>query len=186
MRLIVGLSGASGQIYGVRLLEFLNKKTDIEVHLVISNAAKIILEHETGYSVEYVRSLADYYYDISDVGARISSGSFKCDGMIIIPCSIKTASSIANSINHNLMIRAADVMLKQKKRLVLVVRETPLHSGHLKNLLKLSNLGAIIFPPVPAFYFKPKSIEDIVNHTIGRVLDFFDIRHELYKPWDGV
>ena len=186
MRLIVGLSGASGQIYGVRMLEFLSKKTDVEVHLIISEAAEMTLKHETEYSVDYLRSLADYNYDISNVGARISSGSFKSDGMVIIPCSMKTASAIANSINYNLMIRAADVILKQKRRLVLVVRETPLHSGHLSNLLKLSDLGAIIFPPVPAFYSKPKSIEDIINHTIGRVLDFFDIEHNLYRPWEGI
>jgi 4-hydroxy-3-polyprenylbenzoate decarboxylase len=185
MRLIVGLSGASGQIYGVRMLEFLSG-TDVEVHLIVSDAARITLKHETDYSMDYLRSLADYCYSISDIGARISSGSFKSDGMVIVPCSIKTANAIANSINSNLMIRAADVILKQKRKLVLVVRETPLHSGHLRNLLKLSDLGAIIFPPVPAFYSKPETKEDIVNHTIGRILDFFDIGHELYTPWKGL
>jgi 4-hydroxy-3-polyprenylbenzoate decarboxylase len=185
MRLIVGLSGASGQIYGVRMLEFLSR-TDVEVHLIVSDAARITLKHETDCSMDYLKSLADHCYSISDVGARISSGSFKSDGMAIVPCSIKTASAIANSINNNLMVRAADVILKQKGRLVLVVRETPLHSGHLRNLLRLSDLGAVIFPPVPAFYSRPETKEDIIDHTVGRILDFFDIEHNLYTPWNGL
>jgi len=182
MRLVVALTGASGQIYGVRMLEVLNE-SEVEVHLVISPAAEKNIEIETDYSVEDVKMLADYVYDYADVGAAIASGSFKHDGMVIIPCSIKTASSIAYSIASNLIVRAADVTLKEKRRLVLAVRETPLHLGHLSTLTRLAELGAVIFPPVPAFYSRPKSIDDIVNHTVGRILDFFDIEHDLYTPW---
>ncbi len=182
MRLVVALTGASGQIYGVRMLEVLNE-SEVEVHLVISPAAEKNIEIETDYSVEDVKMLADYVYDYADVGAAIASGSFKHDGMVIIPCSIKTASSIAYSIASNLIVRAADVTLKEKRRLVLAVRETPLHLGHLSTLTRLAELGAVIFPPVPAFYSRPKSIDDIVNHTVGRILDFFDIEHDLYTSW---
>ncbi|ADC64281.1 3-octaprenyl-4-hydroxybenzoate carboxy-lyase [Ferroglobus placidus DSM 10642] len=184
MRIVVALTGASGQIYGIRLLEYLSK-TDIETHLVISPAAKENIEIETEYSVEYVESLADFCYDYMDFTAPIASGSFKHDGMIVIPCSIKTASAIANSLNYNLIIRAADVTLKERRKLVLVVRETPLHSGHLRMLAKLSDLGAIVYPPVPAFYSKPKSLDDIVNHTVGRALDLLGVENNLYKPWMG-
>ena len=184
MRLVVALTGASGQIYGIRMLEVLSE-TDVEVHLVISPAAEKNIEIETDYSVEDVKILADYVYDYADVGAAIASGSFKHHGMAIVPCSIKTASSIAYSIASNLIVRAADVTLKEKRRLVLAVRETPLHLGHLSTLKRLAELGAVIFPPVPAFYSRPKSVDDIVNHTVGRILDFFDIQHDLYKPWEG-
>jgi 4-hydroxy-3-polyprenylbenzoate decarboxylase len=182
MRLVVALTGASGQIYGIRMLEVLSE-TDVEVHLVMSPAAEKNIEIETDYGVEDVKMLADYVYDYADVGAAIASGSFKHDGMAIVPCSIKTASSIAYSIASNLIVRAADVTLKEKRRLVLAVRETPLHLGHLSTLTRLAELGAVIFPPVPAFYSRPKSIDDIVNHTVGRILDFFDVEHELYTPW---
>ncbi len=184
MRLVVALTGASGQIYGIRMLEVLSE-TDVEVHLVISPAAEKNIEIETDYSVEDVKMLADYVYDYADVGAAIASGSFKHDGMAIVPCSIKTASSIAYSIASNLIVRAADVTLKEKRRLVLAVRETPLHLGHLSTLMRLAEIGAVIFPPVPAFYSRPKSVDDIVNHTVGRILDFFDVEHSLYTPWEG-
>ncbi len=183
-RIIVGMSGASGQIYGVRLLEVLSEMEDVETHLVVSPSARKNMEVETG-DVD-LESLATHVYEYSDVGARIASGSFPCDGMIISPCSIKMASSIAYSITDNLIARSADVVLKQKKTLVAVVRETPLHVGHLRSLTRLAEIGAVIFPPVPAFYIKPSSIDDIVNHTVGRVLDFFEIEHELYSPWEGI
>ncbi len=184
MRIVVALTGASGQIYGIRLLEYLSK-TDVETHLIISPPAKENIEIETDYSLDYVESLADFCYDHMDFTAPIASGSFKHDGMVVIPCSIKTASAIANSFSYNLIIRAADVTLKERRKLVLVVRETPLHSGHLRMLTQLSDLGAIVFPPVPAFYSKPKTIDDIVNHTVGRVLDLLGIENDLYKPWMG-
>lgn len=184
MRLVVALTGASGQIYGIRMLEVL-RETDVEVHLVISPSAEKNIEIETDYSVEDVKMLADYVYDYADVGAAIASGSFKHDGMAIVPCSIKTASSIAYSIASNLIVRAADVTLKEKRRLVLAVRETPLHLGHLSTLMRLAEIGAVVFPPVPAFYSRPKSVDDIVNHTVGRILDFFEVEHDLYKPWES-
>ncbi len=184
MRLVVALTGASGQIYGIRLLEYLST-TEVETHVIISPSARENIEMETDYSVDYVESLADFCYDYMDFTAPVASGSFKHDGMVVIPCSIKTSSAIANSISFNLIVRAADVTLKERRKLVLVVRETPLHSGHLKMLSSLSDMGAVIFPPVPAFYTKPKSIDDIVNHTVGRVLDILGIKNDLYKPWTG-
>ncbi len=184
-RLIVALSGATGQIYGIRTLEILNSLRDVETHLIVTKAAEMTIEQETNYTIEEVKELADFVYDIDDVGARIASGSFKTEGMLIIPSSIKTASAISNSYNSNLLIRAADVVLKEKRVLVIVVRETPLHLGHLRMLTRLAELGAVIMPPVPAFYNKPKIINDIVNHTVGRALDFFEIDHKLYNPWDG-
>jgi len=173
MKLVVALTGASGQVYGIRILEEL-AKNKVETHVVVSRAAKITLEVE-GYSVSEVERLADRVYSEHDLAAPISSGSFKHDGMIIAPCSMKTASSIAYGIADNLITRAADVTLKERRRLLLLVRETPLHTGHLRVLTTLSELGAIIMPPVPAFYIKPKSVEDIVTHTVARVLDFFGI-----------
>ncbi len=184
MRLVVALSGASGQIYGIRLLEYLSK-TDVETHLVISPSAKEIIGLETEYSVRYVESLADFVYEYSDLKAPISSGSFKHDGMVVAPCSIKTASAIAYSLSDNLIVRAADVTLKERRKLVLVVRETPLHSGHLRTLATLSDMGAVIFPPVPAFYFKPKTLDDVINHTVGRVLNVLGVENDLYEPWTG-
>ena len=183
-RLIVGISGASAAIYGIRLLEVL-KETDVETHLVITSAAKKIILLETDFTVEEVEAMADYVYDIDDIGAAIASGSFKTDGMVIIPCSIKSLSAIANSYSANLLLRAADVTLKERRRLVAVVRETPLHRGHLQLMLRLTDIGAIIFPPLPAFYHRPKTIEDIVDHTVGRVLDLFGIDHALFERWGG-
>jgi 4-hydroxy-3-polyprenylbenzoate decarboxylase len=183
-RLIVGISGASAAIYGIRLLEVL-KETDVETHLVISSAAERIILTETDFTVEEVEAMADHVYDIDDVGAAIASGSFKTDGMVIIPCSIKSLSAIANSYDADLLVRAADVTLKERRRLVAVVRETPLHRGHLQLMLRLTDMGAIIFPPLPAFYHRPKTVGDIVDHTVGRVLDLFDVDHTLFERWSG-
>ncbi|MCD6493592.1 MAG: UbiX family flavin prenyltransferase [Archaeoglobaceae archaeon] len=180
MRLVVALTGASGQIYGIRALEMLKNK--VETHLIISNSAKITIEVETEYSIEYIKSLADRFYEENELKAPISSGSFKHNGMLIAPCSIKTAASIAYSITNNLITRAADVCLKEGRKLVLLVRETPLHYGHLKMLARLAKIGATIMPPIPAFYTKPRSIEDIVNNTVSRALEILGIEVD-YPRW---
>ena len=185
MILIVGITGASGVIYGIRLLEVLSEKKDVETHLVISEAAETTLKFETDRTPEDIRSLADYSYDIRNISAPISSGSFKTDGMIIVPCSIKTMSAISNSYNENLMIRAGDITLKERRKLVLAVRESPLHLGHLKSMERLTEMGAVILPPVPAFYTQPRTIEDIVDYTVGKMLDVFDIEHNLFQRWSG-
>jgi 4-hydroxy-3-polyprenylbenzoate decarboxylase len=182
MRLIVGISGATGSIYGARLLEILREKK-IETHLIITAPAKEILLQETSYSFQEIENLASHVHDNEDLGASISSGSFKTDGMVVIPCSIKTLSGIAHSYNENLMTRAADVTLKERRRLVLVVRETPLHQGHIELMLQASRMGAILFPPVPAFYTHPKTIDDLINHTVGKILDLFGINHNLFVRW---
>ena len=186
MVLIIGITGATGAIYGIRLLEVLSARRDIETHLVISEAGELNIRHETDWKIEAIKALADYYYDINDIGARLASGSFRRDGMIVAPCSIKTLSALANSYTENLLIRAGDVTLKERKRLVLLVRETPLHIGHIRNMERLSEIGAIIMPPVPAFYHRPKTIEDIIDHTIGKVLDIFGIEHNLFQRWSGL
>jgi flavin prenyltransferase len=180
--LIVGISGASGAIYGVRMLESL-KACGIPAHLVISKSAALTLKEEADLSVEAVRELAEAAYQIADVGAAISSGSFKTRGMIIIPCSIRTLSDIAYCTTDNLLSRAADVTLKERRRLVLVVREAPLHAGHLRSMLAATENGAIVVPPVPAFYPRPRTVDDIINHTVGRCLDLFDIDAGLVKRW---
>jgi flavin prenyltransferase len=185
MVLIIGIPGASGAVYGIRLLQVLSEMKNVETHLVISEAAETTLKHETDLTPGNIRRLADYYYDSRDVSASISSGSFKTDGMIIAPCSIKTMSAIAGSYNENLMIRAADVTLKERRKLVLVVRESPLHLGHLRSMEQLTETGAIILPPVPAFYTRPQSIDDIIDYTVGKMLDIFDIEHNLYQRWTG-
>ncbi len=181
-RLIVGISGATGAIYGIRLLEVLGK-SNVETHLVITEAAQKTILMETDWKVEEVKSLAKVNYDIQDIGADIASGSFELQGMVIIPCSIKSLSAIANSFNVNLLIRAADVAMKEKRKLVLVVRETPLHKGHLTLMMNLADMGVIILPPIPAFYHHPKTIDDLVNHTVGKVLDLFGIDHHLFERW---
>ncbi len=186
MILIIGITGASGVIYGIRLLEVLSAKKDIETHLIISNAAEVNIRAETDYKIEDIKALANYNYDFNDTGARLSSGSFKRDGMIVAPCSIKTMSALAHSYTQNLLIRAGDVTLKERKKLVLLVRETPLHIGHLENMGRLYTMGATIMPPVPAFYHRPKTIDDIILHTIGKVLDTFDIEHNLFQRWSGI
>lgn len=184
-KIVLGISGASGAIYGIRCLETLNK-LDIESHVVISASAEKTIEHETDYSVEYVKSLCSVVYDLQDIGASISSGSFHVDGMIIAPCSIKTLSSIANSFNDNLITRAADVTLKEQRKLVLMVRETPFHLGHLRLMQSVVESGAVILPPVPSFYHKPKSIDDIVNQSVGKALDQFGIDARLFERWSGL
>jgi 4-hydroxy-3-polyprenylbenzoate decarboxylase len=181
-RLIVGLSGASGIIYGIRLLETL-KRLGIESHLVMSRAAELTLAYETDIKVRDVHKLAAVVYNNADVGAAIASGSFKTRGMIVAPCSVKTAAEIATSATDTLLTRAADVVLKERRRLVLMVRESPLHTGHLRTLTACSEIGAIIAPPLPAFYSLPKSIDDIVDHSVGRALDLFDIDAGLVKRW---
>lgn len=184
MRLLVGISGATGPIYGIRLLEVLKQKK-IETHLVISSSSKPIISQETPYSLDDVKGLASYVYENEDLEAPISSGSFLTEGMVIIPCSIKSLSGIAHSFNENLLIRAADVTLKERRKLVLVVRETPLHLGHIELMYRASQMGAILLPPVPAFYFHPKTIDDLINHTIGKILDLFGIEHQLFNRWGG-
>jgi 4-hydroxy-3-polyprenylbenzoate decarboxylase len=183
-RLIVGISGASGTIYGVRLLELL-RKTEIETHLVMSKSAEMTLVYETDFKPKDVRALATVHYPVTDIGAAISSGSFATMGMVIAPCSIRTMSEIATGVTSSLLSRAADVVLKEKRRLVLAVRETPLHGGHLRTMAALADIGAIIAPIVPAFYNRPKSVDDIVNHTVGRLLDLFGIDAGIVKRWKG-
>jgi flavin prenyltransferase len=180
--IIVGLSGASGAIYGVRMLEALHAK-NIPAHLIISKSAAITLKEEAGLSIEQVRALAETSYQNTDVAAAISSGSFRTRGMVIIPCSIRTLSDIAYGTTDSLLSRAADVTLKERRRLVLVVREAPLHAGHLRSMLAATESGAVIVPPVPAFYHRPKTVDDIVNQTVGRCLDLFDIDVGLVKRW---
>ncbi|MBI2830575.1 MAG: UbiX family flavin prenyltransferase [Chloroflexi bacterium] len=186
MIIIIGISGASGAIYGIRLLEILSRTNGIETHLVISKAAEANIEYETGWKVKDVRALANHCYEIDDIGAKPSSGSFKRDAMIIAPCSMKTLSALANSYTDNLLVRAADVTLKERRKLVLLARETPLHLGHLRNMERLTEIGAIIFPPVPAFYHKPETIGDIIDHSVGKVLDLLDIEHSLFARWSGM
>ena len=182
-RLIVGISGASGVIYGVRLLEAL-KPLPVETHLVMTRTAEVTLAHETKLKVADVRRLADVAYRIDDLAAAISSGSFRTMGMVVVPCSMRSLGEIAHGITSNLLTRAADVVLKEQRRLVLVARETPIHTIHLRNMLTLSEMGAVIAPPMPAFYNKPKDLDDIVNHTVGRVLDLFDLDTGKVKRWD--
>jgi 4-hydroxy-3-polyprenylbenzoate decarboxylase len=183
-RLIIGISGASGTIYGVRLLQIL-RKADIETHLVMSKSAEMTMAYETDIKPKDVRALADVHYPVSDIGAAISSGSFPTLGMIVAPCSIRTMSEIATGVTSSLLSRAADVVLKEKRRLVLAVRETPLHGGHLRTMTTLADIGAVIAPIVPAFYNRPQSVDDIVNHTCGRLLDLFGIDTGTVKRWKG-
>ncbi|MCG8596642.1 MAG: UbiX family flavin prenyltransferase [Kiloniellales bacterium] len=181
-RLIVGLSGASGVVYGLRLLETL-RQLPVESHLVISKAAELTLAYETDRKLAEVQALADVCHPVADVGAPIASGSFRTLGMVIAPCSVKCMAEIATGVTTTLLTRAADVVLKERRPLVLMVRETPLHSGHLRNLLALSEMGAVIAPPVPAFYTNPESIEDIVDQSVGRVLDHFDLDSGKVRRW---
>jgi 4-hydroxy-3-polyprenylbenzoate decarboxylase len=183
-RLLIGISGASGAVYGIRLLELL-KASDIETHLVVSRAARMTLSYETDMSVADVEALATVTYPEQDVGAACSSGSFKTLGMIVAPCSIKTMAEIAGGATSNLVSRAADVCLKERRRLVLMLRETPLHLGHIRSMAAVTEAGAIVYPPVPAFYARPQSIEDMIDHTLGRVLDLFDIDLGTVRRWGG-
>lgn len=181
-RIIVGISGASGVVYGARTLELL-KAAGIETHLVVSKAAEMTLAYESELTLKDLRAKADHFHAMVDIGASISSGSFHTLGMIIVPCSIRTMSEIATGVTGSLMSRAADVVLKERRRLVLAVRETPLHSGHLRTMLQLSDMGAVICPIVPAFYNKPKTLDDIINHSVGRMLDLFDIDVGAARRW---
>ena len=181
-RLVVGISGASGVTYGVRLLQVL-KDTDYETHLIISKSGELNIQIETDYDPADVKAMADYVYDHKNIAASLASGSFLTAGMVVVPCTIKTLSGIANSYNENLLVRAADVTLKEKRKLALVVRETPLHKGHLRLLTMAADMGAHILPPVPSFYHMPKTIEDIIDQTIGKIFDFMGIEHNLFNRW---
>jgi flavin prenyltransferase len=181
-RLVVGISGASGVTYGVRLLQVL-QDTDYETHLIISKSGELNIQIETDYDPADVKAMADYVYDDKNMAASLASGSFLTAGMVVVPCTIKTLSGIANSYNDNLLVRAADVTLKEKRKLALVVRETPLHKGHLRLLTLAADMGAHILPPVPSFYHMPKTIEDIIDQTIGKIFDFMGIEHNLFKRW---
>jgi len=181
-RIVIGISGASGVIYGVRMLELL-KETDFETHLIISRSGRLNIEIETRYKPRDVEAMADFVYDHKDMAASLSSGSFLTEGMVVIPCTIKSLSGIANSYNENLLVRAADVTLKEKRKLVLVVRETPLHIGHLRLMTLAAEMGAHLLPPVPSFYHRPKTIDDIIDQTIGKIFDYLGIKHDLFKRW---
>ena len=185
-RIIVGITGASGIIYGIRLLEVLSETEGVETHLVISKAGEKIISHETNNEVDNVKKLADFCYDIDDIGAPIASGSFSRDGMIVAPCSMKTLSALANSYAENLLTRAGDVTLKERKPLVLLVREMPIHLGHIRNMLQVAEMGAIVAPASPSFYHNPKSIDELVDYTVGRLLDLLGIKNPLSKPWTGI
>ncbi len=182
-KIIIGITGASGVIYGVEMLKELAKK-DLETHLIISESGKKNILFETKYSIKDVESMADKVYDNNDLEASPASGSFLNNGMIVAPCTIKTLSGIANSYSDNLLVRAADVALKEKRKLVLLVRETPFHKGHLRLMSMAADMGAHILPPIPSFYNHPKTIEDIIHQTIGRVFDYFEIEHDLFKRWE--
>jgi 4-hydroxy-3-polyprenylbenzoate decarboxylase len=185
-RLVVGISGASGAVLGVRLLEVLAQIDTIETHLIVSQAARITISDETGRSVKQVEALADVVYNPQDVGAAIASGSFPTDAMVVIPCSIKTLSAVAHCYASDLLSRAADVTLKEGRPLLLVVRETPLHLGHLRLMVQAAEMSAIIFPPVPAFYARPSSMDEMVDNTVGRILARLGIDNALFKQWKGV
>ena len=185
-RLIVGLSGSSGLPYGIRLLEVLHKRGGHEVHLILTDAAKLNISVETDWRVKDVEALADVVHNVMNISASIASGSFRTEGMIVAPCSIRTLSAITHSLAGNLLVRAADVTLKERRRMLVMPREAPLHTGHCRLLYEASQLGIIIFPPMPAFYGRPRTIDDMVNTTIGRVLDLFGIDAGLVKRWTGV
>ena len=185
MRLIIGISGASGVIYGIRLLEALREAQEVETHLIISNGGKVNIALETDWKVRDVEALADVVYSDSDVAATIASGSFRTGGMIVAPCSMKTLGAVVNSYAANLLVRAADVTLKEGRKLVLAPRETPLHAGHLRLMHEAALMGAVVAPPVPGFYAKPACVEDIVNHTVGRLMDLFGLETDLVRRWPG-
>jgi 4-hydroxy-3-polyprenylbenzoate decarboxylase len=183
-RLIVGLSGATGSIFGIRILQVLQPIPDIETHLVMSKAAKMTLQVETPHSAKDVEDMADVVHDINNIGASIASGSFRTAGMVIAPCSMKSMGGIVLSVGGDLLVRASDVILKERKKLVLVVRETPLHLGHLESMAQLTRMGAVIFPPVPAFYHRPKTLDDVINQTVARILDQFEIETDMFSRWN--
>lgn len=182
-RIIVGISGASGAIYGIRTLEVLRAVPDVEIHLILSPSAGQTILDETEWAIADVKKLAHVVHNQKDIGASVSSGSFRTEGMIVAPCSIKTLSGIANSYDDNLLTRAADVCLKEARKVVLMVRETPLHLGHLELMARAARYGAVVLPPVPAFYNRPKTLDDIINHSVGRALDHFNMPHNLFARW---
>ncbi len=184
-KIIIGITGASGAIYGIKAVYLLKERKDIETHLVVSEAGKKTISIETEYKIDDILSSADFVYENNKIDAKIASGSFPTDGMIVLPCTIKTLSAIANSYADTLIARAADVALKEQRKLVLAVRETPLHKGHLDLMKKATNYGALILPPIPAFYHKPKTIEDIVLQTVGKIFDYLGIDHNLFRRWNG-
>lgn len=186
-RLVIGISGASGVIHGIRLLEVLKPLDEVEVHLVISNAGKRTIDLETDVAVADVEALADRTYRNSDIAAAVASGSFKTSAMVVVPCSMKTLSGIANSYADDLLVRAADVILKDRRRLILVPRETPLHLGHLRLLVKVAEMGAVVMPPMPAFYHRPETVGEVVDQTVNRILDVLDIEldRDLFDRWEG-
>lgn len=183
-RLIVGMSGATGSIFGIRILQVLAPMPDIETHLVMSKAAKMTLQVETPHSVKEVEEMADVAHDINNVGASIASGSFRTAGMVIAPCSMKSMGGIVLSVGGDLLVRAADVVLKERRKLVLVARETPLHLGHLESMAALTRMGAVVFPPVPAFYHRPKTLDDVIDQTVARILDQFEVETDMFKRWN--
>ena len=185
-RLIIAITGATGSVYGVRLLEVLRDLPDIETHLMVSEAGVLNLHQEMDFKRKDVEALADVVHNVRDVGASIASGSFLSDGMIIAPCSMKTLASVAHGMSDNLITRAADVVLKERRRLVLMVRETPFNLAHLRNMTSVTEMGGIIFPPLPGFYQRPQSISEMVDHTVGRVLDMFAVPHQLTPRWQGM
>jgi 4-hydroxy-3-polyprenylbenzoate decarboxylase len=185
MRLIVGISGASGVIYGIRLLETLQAAPEVETHLVLSNGGKLNIALETQWDVKDVEALADVVHSDQNLAASIASGSYQTGGMVVMPCSMKTLSGVVNSYADNLIVRAADVVLKEQRRLVLIPRETPLHVGHTRLLHEAATMGAVIVPPMPAFYNDPQTVDDIINHTVGRVMDLFGLDSGLVKRWQG-
>jgi flavin prenyltransferase len=185
LNIIIGINGATGVVYGIRLLQVLSGIKKIETHLIVSPAGEKTIELESEYKMDEIRALASHWYRIDDIGACIASGSFRHEGMIIAPCSMKTLSALAHSYADNLLTRAADVTLKERRRLLLLVRETPLHLGHLRNMVSVTEMGAIVMPPVPAFYHRPHAIQDIIDHTIGKALDLFNIEHDLFNRWQG-
>ncbi len=184
-RIVVAISGASGAIYGVRLLEALRGARDVETHAIVSGAAKATIEYETPWKVADVLKLADVAYDEKDLAAALASGSFLTHAMAVAPCSMRTLGALASSLNDNLIVRAADVHLKERRKLVLVVRETPLHSGHLKLMYELSLVGAVVLPAAPGFYHRPKTLEQLVDHVVGKTLDQLGVAHELFPRWAG-
>lgn len=185
-RLVIAITGATGAVYGVRLLQHLRDIPSVETHLVVSDAAVLTLHQETGLQRKEVEALADVVHKQNNIGASIASGSFQADGMVIAPCSMKTLASVAHGLSDNLIARAADVMLKERRRLILMVRETPFNLAHLRNMTSVTEMGGIIFPPLPSFYHKPQSIDEMVDHTVARVIDLFGICHNLAPRWTGM
>ena len=185
-RIIVAISGASGAVYGARLLQVLRGLPGIETHLVVSDAGWRNLQHELGMERPAAQALAHQVHDVNNVGAAIASGSFQCHAMVVAPCSMRTLAAIAHGLADNLLTRAADVMLKERRRLVLMVRETPLHLAHLRNMVAVTEMGGIVCPPLPAFYLRPQTVDDVVNHSVARVLDLIDVEHQLAPRWQGL